>query len=281
MRIQPCIWTSYYEEFTPQTMLRKFARQGWYYLELSVEHGAQLLEQGSPEQVGQELRQEAADLDIQFAQGHLPWVGVDIAGEKPAKALDVLYRWLDLFAAAGVKQAVIHPGGRDRFLAKQPMDPVFGRNVESLQQLTGHIAQMGIQLCIENMDWTATTAQEILALINAVGSDAIGICLDTGHLHIVGGDQYQFITEAGQRLWALHIDDNEGQRDQHLMPYGRGSIRWDRVLQGLRAINYQGAFNLEISGERRCPLPVREYKLDCYRQIVSWMLTEEGRLPLE
>ena len=78
-----------------------------------------------------------------------------------------------------------------------------------------------------------------------------GICLDTGHLNLKDKDQRNFILKAGKRLKALHIADNQGETDQHMMPYGRGNIDFDEVIRALREVDYEGLFNLEIPCENR------------------------------
>lgn len=86
--------------------------------------------------------------------------------------------------------------------------------------------------------------------------DNIGICLDTGHLHIAEGDPYDFIMQADTYLKAVHIHDNHGEiinaeskycDDWHIMPFDGGSIKWDRLRRGLCEANYGGLFSYELS----------------------------------
>ena len=70
--------------------------------------------------------------------------------------------------------------------------------------------------------------------------------------------------------------DNDGSADQHLMPYGRGTVPWVEVVEALKEIGYEGLFNFEVPGERRCPLPVRLAKLDYLRALSDIMLAEVG-----
>ena len=57
-------------------------------------------------------------------------------------------------------------------------------------------------------------------------------------------DQVAFIRKAGKHIKALHLADNEGQRDQHLMPY-LGTLNHDEVINALIDIDYKGYFTLE------------------------------------
>ena len=49
----------------------------------------------------------------------------------------------------------------------------------------------------------------------------------------------------GKHLITLHIHDNHGERDEHLLP-GLGEIRWPEVLDALRDVDYPGVFMYEL-----------------------------------
>ena len=100
---------------------------------------------------------------------------------------------------------------------------------------------------------------------------ASGICLDTGHLNLAGGDPARFVTEAGPWLRALHIADNEGAADQHMLPYGRGTVPWEPFLKALGASGYDGLFNFEIPGETHVPMEIRVAKLRYILEMADYM----------
>ena len=50
----------------------------------------------------------------------------------------------------------------------------------------------------------------------------------------------------GEHLITLHLHDNHGERDEHLLP-GRGNIKWDAVKVALADVGYDGAFMYEIN----------------------------------
>ncbi len=115
------------------------------------------------------------------------------------------------------------------------------------------------------------TLAEIGEILSAVNRSNVAVCLDTGHANLAGVDCPQFIRDAAARLAALHINDNDGKSDGHLLPYGCGTIPWDRVLHALRAVHYQGPLNFEVPGEIDCPQPVQMAKLDYALQVAEWM----------
>lgn len=51
------------------------------------------------------------------------------------------------------------------------------------------------------------------------------------------------IHNVGKHLKALHIADNEGKMDQHIMPFGKGTVDIEAVVHALKEIDYH---NLKI-----------------------------------
>lgn len=269
-RFRPAIWTSFLVELSPEEMARAFSTAGWRELELSTEHGDMLLKRGSPDAAGAQFRAFSAGCGVSFHQGHL-WLEADVTDPARPDTVDGMKKWLDLFVAAGVRCAVIHPGGRG--LRAQGADParIHEATVRAFTELCRHVAGGPLVLCIENM--TETPVEALLATVRDVGSPHLAICLDTGHLHLVKGDPAAFIRAAGPHLRALHIADNDGSCDQHLAPFGRGAVDWKFVLPALRECGYSDLFNLEIPGERRCPPEVLRLKLDYLKRLLDFMGT--------
>ena len=113
-------------------------------------------------------------------------------------------------------------------------------------------------------------------LIDASGGEHLGICLDTGHLRLaqergLAQTHREFIEKAGPRLKALHIADNDGTYDEHIMPFGLGKINWQEVVGALKEFGYRDLFNLEIPGERRCPIEIRRAKLAYIKTVYDYM----------
>jgi len=269
----PGIWTNYLHDLSPEETVATFARKGWFALELSDEDGRAMLERGDPAFTGREFRRFAEDHGVSFPQGHL-WLWVDVCGEDPAGAIDGLKRWLDLFAAIGIRVAVLHPGGKAMQEKGRSPEQIIAANIEPLRELCGHAAGAGITICLENLYTYLPRVEHVLSIIDAVGQDNLAICLDTGHLNIAGGGQSEFIRSARRRLRAIHIADNDGSGDQHLLPFGLGTVDWRATFAALKEVAYDGFLSFEVPGETRCPLPARLAKLDYIRAI--WPVLLEG-----
>ena len=75
-------------------------------------------------------------------------------------------------------------------------------------------------------------------------------------------------------LRAIHIADNRGEWDEHLMPYAGGTVDFIDVVKALNEIGYQGLFNQEIPGERkRAPLELRLIKLHYIRETYEYLMS--------
>jgi len=291
--MQPSMWTGYLVEWLPRDMVREFARHNWHTLELSDEHAHDLLKEGDPLRVGEQFRAFAADHGISFPQGHFylctkgcrpgdgEHVPADIAPADPAKfeeAMAVMRRWIDLFNALGVKAGVLHAGGDGLRAAGWPEERIFEQRVEAVLRVAEYARGGPMLICLENL--TAKSgiagAAELIRIADAAGADNVALCLDTGHANMSGIDNASFIRRAGPKLQALHIADNLGCHDDHMLPYGRGTVKWPEVMKALREVAYHGLFNFEIPGEILCPKPVLMAKLDYALELAKWMLAHDG-----
>ena len=75
------------------------------------------------------------------------------------------------------------------------------------------------------------------------------ICLDTGHTHEAESfwvpTPEEMIKILGKDISLLHLHDNTGHWDDHLLP-GMGNINWQKVFSALEEIGYNGVYNCEL-----------------------------------
>ena len=121
----------------------------------------------------------------------------------------------------------------------------------------------GVKVCLENLFVTrdgralpracadAGEACRYIDLLNAeAGCEAFGFCFDVGHANITGRNLAQDVRTLGKRLTVLHMHDNNGVRDQHMLPLTQKSAAgvptdWEGFLQALSEIGYAGPLNFE------------------------------------
>ena len=267
------VWTGYYTGLPVTEAISRLRKAGFIYGELSFDHAEQLLTEGKPSEVGARLRSFADGEGYRLTQGHLSFMG----GLLSPEVNDLQKRQLELFAAIGIENAVLHFNGGKEL----PPEERFDRRVEAVGRLQSCVAGSDLYLCLENLgsEPVTHTAEKLLHIITCVGGGNLGICLDTGHLHLVNGlgqarqSQREFILTAGKRLRALHITENNGKNDVHQMPYSaRYGIDWESVVSALKEVDYKGLFNLEILGERNAPDPIKTAKLRFIREMTGYLL---------
>jgi len=266
------IWSAYDVDLSPEDMVLAMEDRGLTVCELSDEHGAALLERpGDPYEIGKTFGSFAGGHGLSFPQGHL-WLKVRLCNPE-LDSVEILKNWIRLFAGIGIRNAVLHLD-QASFPAGTPAVEIYEANIQKLRPLASLAEELGVILCLENLGGIYSDIDQLLYIINRVHSPALGICLDTGHLNIYGHTtQKAFILKAGARLHALHIADNEGKADQHMMPFGKGNVNFTEVMTGLREIGYKDLFNYEIPGERNLPPVLRKAKAAYLQEVTDFLFS--------
>ena len=273
--MKPSISSCYLKNLNAYEMVKAFSDWGYDCTEINEAHYLPFLDGGEDVRA---YRRYIDGLGFSIPQGHLVFgEQAHISVADHTAAVDRLKRNLDVFLELGVKAAVLHYGscGTDVL----PIEDYFDYRVAALNELTAYVKGTDLSICIENLsrlhDYDAT---HILSMCRAVDNqENIGICLDTGHLNISqNGDPYTFIEQAGAYLKAMHVHDNRGEQhglqgsacDWHIMPFGGGNIRWERVKRGVKDFSYAGLFSYEL-GNSGIPMEIKaiqaKYLLEVYR----------------
>ena len=265
------VWSSYYYHLSPEDALKELKAHGFNYCELSSEHSEVLLDRGEPTEVGKEFGSFARELGIEILQGHLFFWGKRIC-DPSDRAL--IKKQIDLFLAIGVKNAVLHC---DPLMNEQgekaPIEVARRENIIAISDILEHVKGTDMVICLENLisSPAVNNVEGLMFFIDHFDSPNLGICLDTGHLNINDKDQAGFIRRAGKNIKALHLADNEGQSDQHMMPYGKGNVDFVTVIREMKSQDYQGLYNLEIPGERSAPDEILGYKLEYIQKMMAYL----------
>jgi sugar phosphate isomerase/epimerase len=180
--------------------------------------------------------------------------------DTPPDLLDALRTDLRRLVLQGGKTAVYHacwmrdvaPEQFDRAIAAVGWDTFVERYARTVKLLAQEAAGSGITIVIENV-WHSVHAQSVtgfMDILHAANEPNVGICLDSGHTHLVGGLSVgDEVRAAGALLCDTHFHDNIGplgdQRfDQHIPP-GLGTINWQDVCHALDEISFPGPIVFE------------------------------------
>lgn len=85
--------------------------------------------------------------------------------------------------------------------------------------------------------------QNLALVLGSFHSKNVGYCYDSCH-HINYAPNDDLLKLYGNRLMALHLQDNGGKHNQHQLPFD-GNIDWLTVMRKILLTGYKGATTLE------------------------------------
>ncbi len=158
-------------------------------------------------------------------------------------------------ALIGAENVVLHPGPEQE--GRPPQDEFVQRMhnaAASLNRVAAHCCESGVQLLLENMlpHLLFGRTSDIMYLLGEISTCSVGTCLDTGHAHL-SGDLGNVIHKLSGHLKMIHINDNHGDWDAHLIP-GDGGINWPWVIAELQRHRFHGGLIIEMSAHKNEPV---------------------------
>jgi len=123
------------------------------------------------------------------------------------------------------------------------------RLTESLWEISEFASRHQIRIAIEPADRYETdlinNCAEALAFTDKLNLQNLGVLLDTGHEYVAGAAVSESVRNLGDKLFHIHVDDNNGKRDQHLVP-GEGNFDFQSFFTTLLETNYDGFLGVEL-----------------------------------
>ena len=81
-------------------------------------------------------------------------------------------------------------------------------------------------------------------VIDNIKNENVGICFDSGHYHVHFKDEFDF-SKFKNKIFAVHLHDNDQSDDLHLMPFD-GTLDWKKLVKDLKENNYNGPITMEL-----------------------------------
>lgn len=181
------------------------------------------------------VRERADAAGIAYTHAHAP-------GEADSALLG---RSIEAASVLGARYLVVHPIWHEKNgHTIQTKLRFLQINADAIKKWLPKAEECGVVLLSENILWGASSDPRIIAeLVRKVDSDWFGWCFDVGHAHCCGYKP-DVLKACAVTPVSLHIQDNDGNGDGHLIP-GDGTIDWKLFLGTLREIGYLGDCVLE------------------------------------
>ena len=132
----------------------------------------------------------------------------------------------------GIKNLIVH-------IEDECSQPPNETGLLRLRRMTELAEQRGVTLALENI----TDYSYLSYVFERIDSPRVGFCYDAGHRNANEPD-IDHLSLFGNRLVALHLHDNDGTGDQHLLP-GAGNIDWTERMAAIARTGYTGPITLE------------------------------------
>lgn len=195
----------------------------------------------------EKLLTKADALGIKFVQSHAPMGRPIVKGEEYEPFIEANIRCIEACGKLGIDNIVIHSGYETGITKEE----CFARNKEFYEALLPAAERCGVYILTENFNcmWDPKTfwvdnATDLKTLVDLIDSPWLKCCWDIGHANLQKMPQNEEIKLLGDRIYALHVQDNRGDDDHHIAPFF-GTTNFDDVMKGLIDIGFKGYFTFE------------------------------------
>ena len=165
---------------------------------------------------------------------------------------DATVRSLEICQILGIPNTVVHAGHRRGI----SMEEFFLLNKAFYEKLFPYMEKTGVNVLTENSTAAnmgdrayINSGADTRMFVDYVNHPLFHACWDTGHAN-AEGSQYADILALGDHLRAVHINDNRGIQDEHIIPY-LGTVNLDEVLHALQDAGFTGVFTFECNATLR------------------------------
>jgi len=180
--------------------------------------------------------------------------------EDSASYVDALIGEVEFAHSHNIRTVVMHITGGD----SPPMANSHG--IVNIERVLNACVSHGITLCLENL-----RRLDYLDYVFAhLRSDNLMFCFDSGHAHCMTKNIATFPWDAyGGKLTYLHLNDNDGQKDQHLIPFHGSIDDWEGVMRQISRQNPDIGLTLEVRStpEMRALYTEKQYLKLCFESL--------------
>ncbi|GEC92826.1 MULTISPECIES: sugar phosphate isomerase/epimerase family protein [Brevibacillus] len=244
------------KETSVQEMFRQAKANGYQGVELNLDEGDAPFHLEMTKQEMKQLADGARELNLE-----LPSVSTALLWKYPLthneeaireQGIRVVEKMIEAASIFGSRTVLVVPG---LVTAEVSYDTAYERAREALQRLAKKAEQHQVYIGVENV-WNKflLSPLEMARLIDEVDSPWVGAYFDVGNVLQFGFPE-QWIRILGKRIQAIHVKDFKTSTGNitGFVPLLAGDIPWNRVVEALREIGYEGYIIPEISPYSQLP----------------------------
>lgn len=215
------------------------------------------------EQKAHLLREEAEKIGVKFVQSHAPFNPrrsfKQLSKEEELAFRERLMRGQKICEICGVPNVVIHAINRVDAMMED-IEAHVQYNYEFYDEFLNACDKAGMYACFENLPRGCTQyAAQLLEFMKAGKGHNVAVCWDFGHGQLLypertwsDASQADAIRSLKGHIRAVHVHDNSGNDDEHLLPF-LGVVKWEEVLPALREAGFTGDLVYEIRQNAKMP----------------------------
>lgn len=143
-----------------------------------------------------------------------------------------------------------------------PPEPTV-KALESFLRIAEIAEKQNVKIAFEN----SVSAKHLQFVLDNIKSDNIGFCYDSGHENAFTPET-DLLSLYGDRLFAMHLHDNDGKNDMHLIPFEKGgTINWQEKAILLKKTNlFCNSIILELENQTE---PIDVFLKNAYKSAVK------------
>lgn len=191
------------------------------------------------------LRKYADSIGLTCEQAHAFFTG-GTSEEAFQKRYDYIPKEMHIASILGAKAIVIHPIN----------EYSFEENLHYIRYFIKYAHEYNIKIAVENT-WgvsdghivrvTTSYPESFVKFLDEINDPYVVACLDIGHAEMnqLNTSAVDMIHALKDRLYCLHVHDNDKWCDAHQIPYTH-KIPYAKILDALKEINYKGDITFEV-----------------------------------
>ncbi len=201
------------------------------------------------------------------------------------RSVEEIRKWIEASVEFGSSIGILHPTSSRLSVDVEGLDRYVEQLARSCEELLPTLRELDYRLAVENMlpgpagGRFGSRPEHFERIARVTEPKHVGFCLDTGHALVASGSPEaveEFFDAMGERLIAVHLADNAGDRDSHLAP-GHGHVDWPRVFRGMERLGFHGHACVETPPFAPGP----EYSAQAWREHLAGVrrLAEDSLAP--